>query len=249
MLFVPARWFHVGRTKPIRLIVIHETISQEMGTGAEAVAAYFKRGERRGSTQRVADNNSTVQCVRDTDTCFGAAGANSDGLHLELVGPGNQPGNVPGKGWDDPYSVATIGEGGKTVREWSHTHDIPLRWLTVAQVADGKSRGLCTHDDVSRAFPAVSTGHSDPQNFPKAAALRVWSPQPEPPLGQEDDDMQPHFITVDNNGVKDAHGAFLLPDGRLLDKLTDEQKSSLKAVYLTGSANQRQVDVVQSLTA
>lgn len=174
---VPAKWFRAGRVKPIRLIVIHCTVSREMGTGAEAVANYFARGDRRASTHRVSDNNSTVICVRDEDTAFGAAGANADGLHLELVGMPDQSLAQ----WLDPYSDAELREAGSTIREWSARWGIPLRWLSVAEVADGRTRGICTHHDISRAFPEVSTGHWDPgPNFPKAEALRLWTPSLKP---------------------------------------------------------------------
>jgi N-acetylmuramoyl-L-alanine amidase len=184
---IQAKWFHRGRRGVTpRLIVIHCTVSPESGTGAEAVAEYFARGERRASAHRTADNNSTVISVDDGDTAFAAAGANQDGLHLELVGQPQQS----AAHWADEYSTAELVEAGATVREWSADYDIPLRWLTVAEVADGKTRGLCTHDDVSKAFPAVSTGHWDPgPNFPKAHALRVWAntdPEDDMPLTDQD---------------------------------------------------------------
>lgn len=183
---IRAKWFHAGRLKAIRLIVIHCTVSPEYGDGAESVARYFAAGERRASTHRVVDNNSTVLCVNDEDTAFGAAGANSDGLHLELVG---QPTQTV-EDWKDRYSTAEMMQAGLSIREWSREHSVPMRWLTVAQLADGKTKGICTHHDVSRAFPDVSTGHWDPgPNFPKDWALGLWTPQDEPPHGQEDDDM------------------------------------------------------------
>lgn len=187
MQTIPAKWFHAGRLKPIRVIVAHCTVSAEMGTGAEAVAAFFAKGDRRASAHRVADNNSTVQCVKDEDTAFGAAGANSDGLHLELVGQPTQTSQQ----WLDTYSRSELMQAGLTVREWARDFSIPLRWLTVAQVADGKTKGLCTHWDVTRAFPAVSTGHWDPgDGFPKDEALRIWTPQPEDPPHQQEGDME-----------------------------------------------------------
>jgi hypothetical protein len=43
---------------------------------------------------------------------------------------------------------------------------IPLQWLTVEQVKDGETRGICGHVDVTEAFH-LST-HTDPgKNFPK----------------------------------------------------------------------------------
>lgn len=178
MQTIQARWFHEGRLKPIRLVVIHATVSGDSSTGAEAVAAYFKRGERRASAHRVCDNNSTVLCVKDEDTAFGAAGANSDGLHLELVG---RPEQTLAQ-WLDPFGDAMLREAGSTIREWCTAYDLPMRWLSIAEVADGRTRGLCTHADVSKAFPAVSTGHWDPgPDFPKDEALRLWR------VGEEDE--------------------------------------------------------------
>lgn len=184
--FVQARWYHQGRLRTPRLIVIHCTVSPEMGTGAESTARYFATTTRPGSTHRVSDSNSVVACVRDLDTAFGAAGANADGLHMELVG---YPDQTPEQ-WTDAYSIATITNAGPSIREWSTDWGIPLRWLTVAQVADRVTPGLCTHNDVSLAFPDVSTGHWDPgPNFPKQRALDIWRPTSIPPFDLGDDDM------------------------------------------------------------
>lgn len=174
---IPAKWQKSGRSKPIRLICVHATVSPEMGTGAEAVARYFQTSTRPGSTHLVSDNNSTVRCVLDRDTAYGAAGANSDGLHIELVGQPDQTALE----WLDDYSLDEFEEAGPHIAAWSETYGIPLRWLTVAEVADGRTKGLCTHHDVSRAFPDVSTGHWDPgPHFPKATALGIWAPPPAP---------------------------------------------------------------------
>lgn len=179
MEHVQARWFYRGRRRAPRLIVAHCTVSPEVGTGAEAVARYFATTDRKASAHRVVDNNSTVSCVHDYDTAFGAAGANADGLHLELVGMPQQTREE----WLDGYSSSMLDRAGATVRAWSSSRAIPLRWLSVAEVADGRTRGLCTHHDVSRAFPDVSTGHWDPgPHFPKDIALRKW---------RQEDDMTP----------------------------------------------------------
>ena len=194
---IPAKWFHKGRRGVApRLIVIHATVSREVGTGAEAVAQYFARGERKASAHRTADNNSTVISVADEDTAFAAAGANQDGLHLELVGMPDQSAVQ----WLDPYSQAELFQAGLTVREWARDYDIPLRWLSVAEVADKRTKGLCTHHDVSRAFPAVSTGHWDPgPHFPKAEALRIWTPD-------HPDDPEDTVDAAEVQAIVDAEG-------------------------------------------
>lgn len=174
------------RRGEIRVVVVHCTISPEQGTGAEAVARYFQTVDRPASSHLVADNNSVVRCVADNMEAVGAAGANRDGLHLELVGYADQSAEQ----WMDAYGRAMFAQAGPFMREWSALYDIPPRWLSVAQVADGQSRGFCTHADVSKAFPAVSTGHTDPgKQFPKQAVMGLWFPQSAPIPPMEDDAM------------------------------------------------------------
>lgn len=171
--YVPAK-HQQPRRGEIRLAVVHCTISPEMGTGAESVARYFQTVDRPASAHLVADNNSVVRCVPDNMEATAAAGANRDGLHLELVGYADQSAEQ----WMDAYGKAMFAQAAPFMRDWSEFYNIPPRWLTVAQVADGKSRGFCTHADVSKAFPAVSTGHYDPgKQFPKQAVMDLWFPQ------------------------------------------------------------------------
>lgn len=180
--YIAAKWQRPRRDE-IRIVVVHCTISPEQGSGAEAVARYFQNVDRPASTQLVADNNSVVRCVPDNMECAGAAGANRDGLHIELVGYADQSREQ----WLDAYGQAMFRQAGPFMREWSRLYNIPPRWLTVAEVAGGKARGFCTHADVSAAFPAVSTGHYDPgKQFPKQAVMDLWFP-PAPIPTMEDD--------------------------------------------------------------
>jgi len=208
MTTIAARWQHKGRQgKTPRVIVVHCTVSREMGTGAEAVANYFHTTTRPGSSHTVHDNNSTVRCVEDEDTAFGAAGANNDGLHAELVGMPDQT-SVE---WLDTYSRAELIEAAPTIRAWSGKYRIPLRWLTVAQVADGVTRGLCTHADVSLAFPKVSTGHWDPgPYFPKDEALRIWGGQA-PPTEEGDDMPKATYVKRKGHGEVYLAGLSITP--------------------------------------
>lgn len=214
---VPARWQRRGRGgKTPRVICIHCTVSREMGTGAEAVARYFASSTRPGSSHTVHDNNSTVRCVADEDTAYGAAGVNNDGLHAELVGMPDQS----EADWLDPFSLGMLHEAAPTIRGWSEKYAIPLRWLTVAEVADGHSRGLCTHADVSAAFPDVSTGHWDPgPHFPKAEALRIWSgipqpaPVPPPAAPSEEDDMPIQLVQCHDHPDEAYRGVIFKTDG------------------------------------
>lgn len=181
MTTIAAKWFYSGRRAKQRLIVIHCTVSPEMGTGAEDVARYFANlpATNKASAHKVCDNDSVITCVADEDTAFAAAGANSDGLHLEFVGQPTQTRDE----WLDAYSTNELAIGQTVVQEWSAKYDIPLRWLTVAEVADGVTKGVTTHADVSAAFPKVSTGHWDPgPNFPRDVFPAATAPSPSPDL-------------------------------------------------------------------
>lgn len=188
VLFIPAKYYRSGRTRPIRLIVIHCTVGPEMGTSAEAVARYFSTIDRKASAHRTADSNSIVMSVSDFNTAYAAAGANADGLHIELCGMPQQSATE----WLDAFGQSMLPLAAGQVAEWADLYDIPLRWLTVDQVRDGKTKGLCTHHDVSQAFPDVSTGHWDPgPNFPRDTFLRMAAGVPDSPPPIEEEAMIP----------------------------------------------------------
>lgn len=209
--FVAAKWQKPGRQgKAPRLIVLHSTESNETAKGAENVARYFTTADRPGSSHVVVDSDSIVRCVHDADTAYGAAGANNDGLHVEQVGYAAQT----AADWTDPFSLAMFAQAGQIIRAWSDAYGIPLVWLTRPQVADGVTRGLCTHGDVSAAFPAQSTGHTDPgPNYPKDRALAIWRGSDD-----KDDDMPKCYrlaadCTID--GTKFAAGYTVLMIGNV----------------------------------
>lgn len=182
MAYVPAKYFTAGRRRAIRLIVIHCTVGPEMGNSAENVARYFATIDRRASAHRTVDNNSIVMSVLDFNTAYGAGGANADGLHLELCG---MPQQTEAQ-WLDAYGQAMLPLAASQVWEWADAYEIPLRWLSVAEVKDGKTKGLTTHAEVEKAFP--STGHWDPGGgFPRDAFLRmiIGHDNSPPPIEEE----------------------------------------------------------------
>jgi hypothetical protein len=150
-----------GRISSIRLIVIHDGETQESGTAAEGMANWFSRSSTRASSHTTHDSNSDIRCVYDDDTAWCAPGANADGLHLELAGIAAQ---TPAE-WADPYSIATMKRGASQAAEWSLKYNIPPRWLTDAQLADGVTKGFTTHVQVTRVFKR--SNHTDPgKSFP-----------------------------------------------------------------------------------
>lgn len=161
--FRQARNYRKGRIRPLRLIVLHSTEGGETSHSAEDVAVMFATTDRKASAHVCIDTNTVVGCVHPIDTAFAAAGANSDGYHIEQSG---RAGQSPEQ-WNDAASRAIVERTARHVAEASAAFGIPLVRLTVAQVADGHTKGLTDHATVSQAFPNVSTGHWDPgPNYP-----------------------------------------------------------------------------------
>lgn len=153
--YVPAKHQRQGRTKAVRLIVIHSTESSEKTGGAQQIARYFQNPPRAGSSHIVVDDKDIIQCVHDSDTAAGAVGANQDGIHIEQVGKAGQTALE----WDDDYSNAVIRNCANVVAQYSLKYDIPLKRLSVAEIKAG-AKGVVGHIDISLAYPG--TGHTDP---------------------------------------------------------------------------------------
>ena len=83
-LYRHAYHYYPGRALDIDLIVIHCTVSPN--PGAKGVANYFATPQAGGSTTWVFDDLFEIRCVLDNETCWGAKGHNSNGLHYEFCG-------------------------------------------------------------------------------------------------------------------------------------------------------------------
>ena len=142
------------KASSIRLVVIHSAES----TSAGAVAQFFA-GSAQASTQLAADDYVCYRMLPDLVIPWGAPGANSDGLHVETCGFAK---------WDaaqwrghEPMLRRTAWK----VAKWCWLYDIPVRWLTDRQLANGTARGLTQHVQVSKVFKKST--HWDPgPNFP-----------------------------------------------------------------------------------
>lgn len=155
--FIKARWFRSGRSKSIRMIVIH---SAEGAKTADALGNYFATTDRQASSHvGYGQDGSAAQYVHDEDTAYCAKNANADGWHVELCGFHY---------WNRAEWLAhrpMLNEAAKDCAKIAKAHHIPTVWLTADGVARGTAAGFTTHRVVSKAFP--STGHSDPgPDFP-----------------------------------------------------------------------------------
>src|SRR5690349_18837128 len=153
-------WTNANRTA-VQLIVIHTTEGSSRGESAEDGAAYDQRRTDGTSTHYFHDNDSTVQCVRTEDQAHAArTQGNRRGIQHELCG---RAGSLD---WQSPYAQAMLARAAKQAARDAKKWGIPVRHLSVAQVADG-AKGFCGHVDVTRAFPQDNGTHTDPgPNFP-----------------------------------------------------------------------------------
>lgn len=163
--FVRAKHFRIGRTAPVRLIVLHTAEVPETLTSAEAVANYFKnpigpKGPVTASAHYCVDADSVVQCVADVDTAFAAPGANHDGIQIEMSGRASQTAEQ----WDDDFSRRTLARTARLVADLCERHNIPAVYVDEAGLLAG-ARGITTHAAVSKAWRKST--HTDPgRGFP-----------------------------------------------------------------------------------
>jgi len=147
------------RASTIRHVVVHST---EGGTAA-SVATYFATTAR-ASTQLVVDDLECYRCVPDLVIPWGAPGVNTSGLHVEHCGLARWTRET----WLE-HDEMLLRSAAKAAL-WCWTFGIPRRWLTVAQLREGKA-GLCRHADASCAFPTRDP-HTDPgAGFPSDVYL------------------------------------------------------------------------------
>lgn len=178
-----AKFYTPARTarRDIRGVCIHTAESLEVGTGAEAVAAFFADPKKprnlrekpyvwvpsKVSAHFCVDNNSTVQCVPVRDVAYAAPGANKDFVHIELSGYARQTVEE----WDDDYSRAELAQAAKLVAALAKDVGFPAVFVDVDGLLTGQA-GITTHAAVSKAWH--QSDHTDPgPNFPMMRFLEL----------------------------------------------------------------------------
>lgn len=210
--FVQARLYRVNPGRPLRVITIHDMEAPEGPLTAENCARYFTTAAAGGSAHYCVDTDSIVQCVKEADQAAHAPGVNTDGIGIELNGYARQSRQE----WLDDTSLATLELAGKLVADISARTGIPTRWLSDDELADGQTKGLCTHAQVSRVFKRST--HTDPGlNFPYdvfngfIAIAQGNHPQPDP---TPEDNMAGPLYTV-KNAEGTAISFRISPEGHL----------------------------------
>jgi N-acetyl-anhydromuramyl-L-alanine amidase AmpD len=158
---IPARDFTriVGK-RPVKWIVIHDMEAPEKGDTAESIGRYFQHPDKPSSAHIGVDSTSIVQYVKDNDIAFGAPGANSNGIHIELAGYARQTKND----WMDQFGLSMLERAADAVAQYCHKYFIPASHITNVELANDFP-GIVGHNQVSEVFK--KSDHTDPgPNFP-----------------------------------------------------------------------------------
>ncbi len=151
--FTPA-----SRTKgSVKYVVIHTMESPEAVTTAEDVAVWMAGSTApQASAHYGVDVNSIVGMVDETDVAWGAAGANSNGMHIEHAGKAGQTREQ----WADQYSRGELNLSAKLCADIIKRWGIRRKHPTNSELAAG-SGGVIGHNQVSEVIDPGS-GHWDP---------------------------------------------------------------------------------------
>jgi hypothetical protein len=137
------------KTSDIKYVVIHAT----EGATAAGAASWFQNQASGGSANLVVDDKECYKTVPDTVTPWGAPPLNASGFHIEQAGY---------SGWSKVkwmLHLNTIRRCAYKTAQRCKEYNIPLQWLSVADLKAGK-KGITSHNNVSLAFG--QSNHTDP---------------------------------------------------------------------------------------
>lgn len=147
----------------VNLIVLHSTEGDSING---AIGTFAAEGAG-GSTQIVAGEKGAVRILPDDVIPCGAPGANTQGLHIEMVGFAN---------WSTSQWMTrqkTLACAARNVADWCAKYGIPARFVDAAALLQGAS-GITTHVEVSKAWK--KSNHYDPgPSFPLSHFLSMVS--------------------------------------------------------------------------
>jgi hypothetical protein len=158
--------------KPIKRIVLHGTVSPTVEGGARKIAAYFRSSSARGSAHYVVDPGEVVQAAYDSVVCWHAP-PNPHSIGIELcdwVGLNGGGTPLPLSRWDDEPHTRMLRRAARLTAQLCLAYDVPVRMISPSQLRAG-ARGICEHDDVSKAWHQSS--HWDLGNFPRQRFVRL----------------------------------------------------------------------------
>lgn len=142
-------------------IVEHEIVSNETSGVAIQTARYFQNTSRQASANVTGDDSMNVECVPEEDGAWACPGFNYTGYQFENAGSGHQT----RADWLDEYSREMLKTGAKVRAHIVDKYNIPLRHLTLSQVAQQNVAGFLSHWDATAAGVG-GNNHTDARYFP-----------------------------------------------------------------------------------
>lgn len=167
-----ARYYTSGKgiRKPIRMIVLHSAENQQLPGQAERIVEFFaSKTAPQASAHYAVDNKVVAQSVDDEDVAWavGVWAANLDSISIEATGQAA----FTAAQWANQYSKDMINQLVGLCKRLGQKYSIPPVHLTLGQILDGKTKGYCTHADITAAYKVLG-GHTDPgHNFPMQTVL------------------------------------------------------------------------------
>lgn len=148
MIRIPSDYFHAGRARPIRLVVLH-TAEAPCAIGvARNVALYLARPDVGLSCHYSVGPDETVAQVPEEDTAWTAAGANADGVQIEQAGFAE----FTAEQWSEGLAELMVRtQTAPLVAAICQRHGLPPVWLTAADLLAGRA-GITDHATVNEAY-------------------------------------------------------------------------------------------------
>lgn len=153
--------------RPVRWIVIHTAECPCRTGSARNVANYFAHGSegRDASAHYVVGPEETIHCVQNNDIAFGAKGANTAGIHVELTAYAKWDAND----WKTWSALQMLERAQELVATLCKAYSIPVEWKAPCELDMPGEKGITGHAEVSKAFGGT---HTDPgEGFPATAFL------------------------------------------------------------------------------
>lgn len=172
--FQRARFYLPFRQARPSLIVIHTAECLETSSASEQLARYFAAPAdgRQVSYHYAVDNDSIVQCVRESSTAFSCGPGNALSINIGLAGRASQ---TEGE-WEDAFSRGVLALTVKLVADiLKRRPDIALLKIGGREVYDGLA-GICGHSDISAAS-AIGARSASPK-WPWTRERRTFHTDP-----------------------------------------------------------------------
>lgn len=148
---------------PPKWIVLHATESDPRVTNAWNIASWFAQPKGIGSAHLVVDDDANCyRSLEDDQVPQAARGANTTGLHIELLAPAGASLTWSADDWLS--HAILLNAAADLVADWCRAYEVPVEFVDAEGLIAG-NRGITTHAEVTKAFKLDD--HVDPgPNFP-----------------------------------------------------------------------------------